>query len=272
MPYCRKCGKEIGEDAKYCPACGSAVGAAEVRYSKPTRGSTAGKVIAVIFGGLLLLVSFSIFAGGAALTWAQGTLTDPQGFMLSKPVRLQTGSYALALQNLDIHMEPSAMRGIWNPTPADILTIKLTASSNDPSKDIFIGVARSADAANYLNGISYEEVQRLSWSYSPWDEEIPAVTYVPHSGSPPTRPPSTVTFWVVSAHGAGEQTIEWVPSTGTYWIVAMNADLLKDVDIDVQLGAKIPILRGIGNGLLVAGIIGLIASGLIVYYGAVRRW
>jgi hypothetical protein len=272
MPYCRKCGKEVGEDAKYCPACGSAVDTSKVRYSKPRRGSTAGKVIAVIFGGLLILVSFGVLAGGAALIWAQGALTDPQGFMISKPVRLQTDSYALALQNLDIHMEPSVMRGIWNPTPADILTIKLTASSNDPSKDVFIGVARSVDAADYLNGISYEEIRNLSWNYNPWDGEMPTVTYVPHSGSPPTRPPSTVAFWVASAHGAGEQTIEWVPSTGTYWIIAMNADVLADVDIDVRLGAKIPILSGIGDGLIVAGVIGLVASGLIIYYGAVRRW
>jgi hypothetical protein len=272
MPYCRKCGKEIGEDARYCPACGAAVGASEAMYSKPARRSAGGKILALIFGGLLLLVSFSILAGGAALMWAQDTMTTPEGFMMSKPIRLQTSSYALDVQSLDIHMEPGALRGIWNPTPADIITLKLVASSNDPSKDVFIGIARAEDAADYLNGVSYEEIQRLSWDYSPWEEGVPAVTYVPHPGSPPTRPPSTVTFWTASAHGSGEQTIEWVPATGSYWIVAMNADVLKDVDIDVQLGAKIPILSGIGDGLIVAGIIGLVASGLIIYYGAVRRW
>ena len=26
MPYCRKCGKELSEGARYCPACGSQVG------------------------------------------------------------------------------------------------------------------------------------------------------------------------------------------------------------------------------------------------------
>ncbi len=272
MPYCRRCGKEVGEGDRYCPACGAAVDTSGAVYRRPARGSSAGKIIALIFGGLLLLVSFGILAGGGAIMWVQSTMTTPEGFMMSGPFRLHTSSWALAVQNIDIGMDPNIMRGVWTPTMADILTIKLTATSNDPSKDIFIGIAPADDAAAYLNGVSYDEIQSLSWQYSTSQGSIPTVTYVPHPGSAPTRPPSTVTFWTASAHGSGTQTIEWVPTSGTYWVVAMNADVLKDIDIDAQLGAKIPILSGIGDGLIVAGIVGLVAACLIIYYGAVRRW
>jgi len=272
LPYCRRCGKEIGEDVKYCPSCGAAVDAAEAIYRKPARGISVGKILALIFGGLLLLVSFGIIAGGGAIIWAQNTMMTPEGFMMSGPFRLHTSTWALAVQNIDIGMDPDAMKGIWEPTMADIVTIKLMASSNDPSKDVFIGIASAEDAEAYLNGVSYDEIQKLSWQYSPWQGGVPTVTYTLHSGSPPTQPPSTVTFWAASAHGSGEQTIEWVPKSGTYWIIVMNADVLKDIDINMQLGAKVPILSGIANGLIVGGIIGLVVGCLIIYYGAVRRW
>ena len=37
MIYCTKCGKEMPEGTKYCPACGSAVG--EPEYSAPAGGN-----------------------------------------------------------------------------------------------------------------------------------------------------------------------------------------------------------------------------------------
>lgn len=50
----------------------------------------------------------------------------------------------------------------------------------------------------------------------------------------------------------------------------MNADGSADVDIDMQLGVKIPILLAIGGGLLTGGFITLVIGGLIIYFGAYR--
>ncbi len=47
----------------------------------------------------------------------------------------------------------------------------------------------------------------------------------------------------------------------------MNADGSAGIDLDMRFGAKVPILRTIGNGLMVGGVITLIIGGLIIYYG-----
>ncbi len=81
MPYCSKCGTQIGEDSKFCPSCGTAVGAAPKKGEKDeknekdekdeksekqeksekgekeesTSGRIVGGLIVIILGVLLLL-------------------------------------------------------------------------------------------------------------------------------------------------------------------------------------------------------------------------
>jgi hypothetical protein len=67
------------------------------------------------------------------------------------------------------------------------------------------------------------------------------------------------------------QTLEWEPEEGNFWFVVMNADGSSDVDVDMQIGARIPFLRYIGNMLLAGGFISLVVGGLIIYVGVFRR-
>jgi len=54
-------------------------------------------------------------------------------------------------------------------------------------------------------------------------------------------------------------------------IVVMNADGSQGVDVEVQLGAKVPGLAGLGNLLLAGGTLGVLVGGLVIYLGAVRN-
>ncbi len=94
--YCRKCGKELQEGARFCPSCGAEVAPA-AQGSQPAGGvartplpAVGGArfasfgVIALIVGGIIaVVVAFVIFAsGGASLS---GTYTTSDGsFLVTK--------------------------------------------------------------------------------------------------------------------------------------------------------------------------------------------
>jgi uncharacterized membrane protein len=51
----------------------------------------------------------------------------------------------------------------------------------------------------------------------------------------------------------------------------MNDDGSAGVDMNIVLGAKVPLLFGVGVGILVAGVIALFISILMIYFSARRR-
>lgn len=270
MPYCRECGAELGEDAKFCPVCGAPVTPPRVEYGRvevSRRRWTVGRILALIFGGLILLTGFGLLVGGGALLWVNTDLTDNEGFITTKGHRLERGSYAIVFQHVNIQMgEVVGERGVWKPSPSDFVTIKLTGSSNDPSKNVFIGIAEESDAEAYLSGVQYDEVTRLRVSSSGSLD----VEYKTHSGDTVPSDPASQTFWTVSEHGAGTQTLEWAPETGSYWIVMMNEDGSAGVDLTVNFGARVPMLSTIGRALFAGGVIATIMGGVIVYLGVHR--
>jgi hypothetical protein len=196
---------------------------------------------------------------------------------MSREVRLQSDSYAMVIQDMNIDIDVDVPADIWAPKPGDFVTVKLEGMSNDPSKELFIGIARDTDASEYLKNVEYDRVLfDPSWD----DARAPgprggirfSVSRLTHPGVAPSQAPGSLWFWEASATGSGPQTILWEPHAGNFWVVVMNADGSEDVDLHMQLGAKIPILRMIGGGLLAAGFVTLGVGGFIVYYGAFRPW
>lgn len=271
MPYCKKCGKEIDENAVFCSHCGTPVKASDVVYRRPRSPRwNLGSILAVFFGGVIILVSIGLLVGGGVVIWAQSTFSDSEGFLISSESRLQSGSYAMVLQGVDINMDVDVPDYIWTPKPGDFVTVKLVGRSNDPSKEVFIGIARDTDASGYLNSVEYDLIVGPSWDYKPLRGVRFSVSYSNHPGVAPSQAPTSLTFWEASVTGSGTQTLEWEPENGSFWIVVMNADGSADVDLDMQFGVKVPILRTIGSWLLTGGFITLGIGGFIIYYGAYR--
>jgi len=270
VPYCEKCGKEIDEDAAFCIHCGAPVEARGVVYRRPrSPGWNAVSILAVVFGGLLILVSFGLLVGGGAIIWVQSTFSDSEGFLMSRETRLQSDSHAMVLQEVNINIDVPSH--VWTPKPSDLVTVKLVGRTNDPSKEMFMGVAQDTEASRYLSSVEYDQISiDPSWNEKPWRGVSFSASYNNHPGGAPSQPPTSMTLWDASASGSGAQTLNWEPSTGSFWVVVMNADGSSDVDIDMQLGVKIPILLAIGGGLLTGGFITLVVGGLIIYFGAYR--
>lgn len=267
MPYCPKCGTEIGEDVKFCPKCGTEIQATGVVYRRASPGSHLGRVLALIFGGFILLVAFGLVAGGSVLIWSQNAMTDSQGFMVARPGTFSVGSYAIVQSNININMGNEWM---MSPRTQDIVTLKLEGASNN-GKAIFIGVGRQSDVQNYLNGVNIDKLIQYSWRYDPWNNGGGTPTYQTISGGVPSSPPTSQSFWIEQASGTGTQMMTWTPTSGDYWILVMNADGSKVVDLDMQLGVRVTVLNWVGWGLVIGGIIAGLVGFIIVYYGAIRR-
>jgi hypothetical protein len=223
-----------------------------------------GKVILLVTGVLVLLLTVGLLFAGGALVWVSNSQTDSDGFFNTSSIVLERDSYALVVPSINIDVETM---GLWEWS--DFFTLKVEGSSNDGAGGIFLGVARDADIDSYLNGVEYDEISRLTIHH---DDAAPYnIEFTKKHGSSIPANPATQTFWIVSAHGTGTQSLEWSPETaGSYSIVLMNEDASRGVDFNVIVGAKVPLVFAIGLGLLGGGVVGLVIGGLMIYL-AVRR-
>lgn len=264
MPYCQKCGVAIDENAKYCFSCGAYLDGEEGRMEQRKVRSGGTRIVLLVFGAIIILVSLGLFVGGGALLWVNTSLVDSEGFITTSAHQLEKDSYAITFQHIDINMgEVVGDWGVWRPSPSDFVTVKLTCSSNNPSKNVFIGIGEESDVEAYLFNVYYHEVT----SFSVPRLESLVVEYTTHPGDSITSIPESQTFWTISAYGAGPQTLEWEPEVGSFWIVLINEDGSAGLDLSLTLGIKIPLLSTIGLVLLFLGGIALMFGGIMVYIG-----
>jgi hypothetical protein len=265
LPFCPKCGAEMPENAAFCPKCGTPVQVAGVVYRKDSTGWPVGRVFAFIFGGFILVLAMGLIMGGGAILWSQSALTDQAGYMITPPTRLNVASYAIVEDKIDITMNSGWM---MNPSTSNIISLKVSVTSND-QVPIFVGIAHQQHAQNYLNNVNIDKLVSYSWTSSSSDDEAPV--YETITGGAPSSPPTAQSFWVAKSSGAGTQSLTWTPTSGEYWVVVMNADGSKMVDVNAQVGARVTILRWVGWGLLIGGLLVALAGVAAIYFGAIRR-
>jgi hypothetical protein len=153
---------------------------------------------------------------------------------------------------------------VWGWDLGDLATFKVEGSTNDPSKQLFIGVARESDLDTYLSGVEYDEMTQFHIYPD-------SVDYQNHPGSAVPGAPISQTFWTSSTSGTGPQSLEWELEPGSHSLVLMNGDGSAGIDISIKLGAKVPWLLAVGIGLLVGGAAVLSISILMIYFSARRR-
>jgi hypothetical protein len=216
----------------------------------PSRWS-AGRIIAAILAGLLLLTGFGVLVGGAAMSLAATVLRDDDGFITSPRVDWRSEGYAVRTESAEIHIDAGAV-----DMPDRLIgDVRVTA---DPASDagVFIGLARTEDVDGYLAGVAQSVVDDA------WADEEADMAFV--DGGPPEAAPGDVDFWEVSASGQGEQSITWEPRNGDWTLVVMNGEGTTPVDAEVTVGAEAPVVGTVGVVLIISGlvIIGLGGLGL----------
>ena len=220
----------------------------------PTRWGP-GRIVALVFGVLLLLPGLAFAMGGGLLLGAdQSARTD--GFLFSSTDGFSTSGFALTSDRIDLSTGAD-----WVPVSAALGSARAEVTPADRSTAIFVGVAPAAEGSAYLGGVARTVINDLGTTSS--DER-----FVP--GAPPTGAPGDQTFWVAQVSGTGTQRLDWTPTQGDWIFVVMNADGSAGVAMDARIGATVPALGGLAWGVLVGGLF-LVVIGVLLLVLAIRR-
>jgi hypothetical protein len=227
--------------------------AAEAIEAAPRGGRGAGGVAMVVVGSIAALLAFILLVGGCAAVVVDRAQRDDDGFLMSPTEDFSTATYAISSENADIDFDGPD----WVTT--DFLgTVRIRSESERP---VFVGIAREADVAEYLDGVERAVVTEIG--------EEPE--YSDRPGGAPEGRPADQTFWAASATGAGEQTLEWEPEDGSWNVVLMNADGSRGVAAELSIGGELDPLVWIGVGLLIGGALLAAVAALAITAGIRRR-
>jgi uncharacterized protein DUF4389 len=216
-------------------------------------GWTAGRVVAVVIGALLVLCSIGLLGGGAGATWAT-TAHRHGGYVDLGTQTYRTTGHALASPQIELYTNSAGLdvaQSLFGK-----VRLNVTATDGTP---VFAGIARSAAAGSYLSGVAYATVTGMNAGHP---------SYTGHPGGPPVVPPSRAGIWAVRAAGPGTQTLIWPVASGHWTVIAMNASGSAPVSVRVNAAATLPALPWIATGLLIGGVLFLAAGVLLIAFPA----
>jgi uncharacterized protein DUF4389 len=216
--------------------------------SRPRSATWGGRrITATALATIGSLVGVALIAAGGAATVFDQTQRDATGYLMTQATPYSTASYAL-------ESDPVSAGGVGGAIARDLLgTIRITAQSSRP---VFVGIAPANAVDAYLAGVAHAKLVVPGGRTS----GLPVV-----AGGAPITPPAAQRFWVADATGAGVRTLTWKARTGTWQVVAMNADGAREVASDLSIGATFPDLGTVGIGALGAGILILLLGSATLY-------
>jgi hypothetical protein len=180
---------------------------------------------------------------------------DNSGYFTTNTRQYQTPTYAISTESLDVG-------GITGALGDRLVRLRLTVTSNDASKPLFIAIARTEDVDRYLAQVEHDELEDM-------DSDASGIDYRPRDGGAPPQLPATQNIWRAHTTGTGTQTISWPVEEGHWSAVVMNADGSRNVSIDAQLAARVSHVWWIVIGVFVVGGL-LLAGGCALVYRGVR--
>ena len=215
-------------------------------YAAPTRDRT-GPVVALVAGSMGAFVAFLLIAAASALLWAGDYKTD-DGYYTTDSHTYASPTRALVTESLDVGSDVPD----WLNRSDRLGSLRI-----DPAGlGAFVGIARTSDVNAYLDGVAHDEIADLD--YDPFSLDT---TRRAGEGRPAV--PAAQTFW--AATSTDGRALDWKVRKGEWSVVAMNADGTPGVSVDAKVGAKLPLIGGLGWGLAIPGaVLGLVAIALIV--------
>ena len=198
-----------------------------------------GPALAIVGGSIAAVVSILLIGLSLVSFWASDFHTTAS-HTYSTPTR------ALATQSLDVGT------GVPGWLDGHLGTIRV-----DPKgTGAFVGVARTADVDAYLDQVGHDEITDLD--YDPF-----SIDTARRAGEGRPAMPTAQTFWAATSTGGDR--LQWKVREGDWTVVMMNADASPGVHVDAKVGAKLPILGGLGWAFALGGaLVGLGAIATIV--------
>ncbi len=199
------------------------------------------RILMGMLGVVGLVVATSLLFGGGSLLLLDATLADEDGFINSVPFEIEVDGYAVVAGPAEIELTPDVPVNL-----GAIATLRIQATHEDPELGVFVGIANAGAVDTYLGGVPHAIVEDL-------DDEAFSLTYrIDASGEAPGAP-AEQPFWIGSTFGPGLQTLEWEIESGDVSFVVMNTDAADGLSFEAVVGARVPLIRPVGTGLLIGG-------------------
>ena len=212
-------------------------------------GWTAGRVVTLVVGSLIVLSGLMVAGTGATLAVVDHDRRDSDGFLMSPTERLDTDTFAIASEDGSVQTDDVSD---WLPD-AVLGDVRLRAGSADGG-ELFLGIARSEDAAAYLADVRHDVVTGI---------EDSGPVYEAIAGRAPGSAPIDESIWVVS-DVAAEPEVTWAVEDGRWTVVLMNPDGSARVAADLRVGAEIPALQTLVGILLAVAALLLLLGAVLV--------
>ena len=220
-----------------------------------------GRVLLLVFGGLVTLVALGLLIAGGLLGWAHAFARDSDGYVTTQTKRLSTPTFALTSGTIDLGTDPVDE----NFDVGDLATVRVRATGSEGAP-VFVGIGRQRDVDRFLQRVAHDEI--VDADISGVDPRDVDVHYRRIPGTVTPAPPADQTFWDASASGAGTQTVTWDLRSGDWSVVVMNTNAAAGVTVDASIGAKADWLLPAAIALLIAGAIALAVGILMIVLGA----
>jgi hypothetical protein len=218
---------------------------------------TAGRLVALIIGILLLLPAIGLLLGGGVLLWADRTHRTG-GYVMSGSESFTSSGFALTSERIHLSTGPG-----WVPLSAALGTARLHVTGVDPSRAIFVGIAPVDAVTGYLGGVRRTVVNDIG-------NAATAGSQVTIQGGAPAGPPTAQTFWTAQVSGPGRQQLSWAPAQGNWTLVVMNADGSAGVAVQARIGATAPGLTRLAWSLIGGGLLLTVIAVLLIVFAARR--
>lgn len=223
---------------------GGSGGAGRLPRPEPAGGWTAGRVVTVIIGSVLVLVSLGLLGGGGTLVWA-GQALRHDGYVTTGTAAYSTRGYALASEHVGLGW------GLLLTGLVGDVRLRVTAAS--PDRAVFVAIGPADRVAAYLSGTAYATVTGTGTG-----------GLAVHDGAGRPVPPRTAGIWVAQAAGTGTQVLRWTAQEGDWMAVAMNPDGSAGVAVHADAGVSAPGLSRLAVELITSGIVlGALSAALI---------
>jgi hypothetical protein len=210
----------------------------------PAGGWTAGRIVTLIIGSVLALISLGFLGGGGTLLWA-GQALRHDGFLTTATSAHSTSGYALASDRVSLH---------WGLLLTGLVgDVRVRVTSVSPDRPVFVAIGPADRVAAYLSGTPYATVTGTG-----------AGGLAVHDGPGRPAPPLTAGIWSAQATGTGTQVLRWTAQDGAWTVVAMNQDGSAAVAVRADAGVSAPGLLRLALRLIVGGVIlGALSAALI---------
>ena len=220
----------------------------------PTPTVEGRRVVRLVLGSVALLFALASIGSAIAAIVGLETNRDATGYLVTHTHHYQTSSYALSTQSLNVG-------GVTGALETRLLRLRIAATSDDATKPLFMGIARTADVNRYLARVQHDELRDIG--FDPFK-----VVYRRLGTGAPAALPSAQTFWQTRTTGTGTQTISWPVKNGHWSAVVMNADGSRTVGVDAQLAARLSGAWWFVAALLAIGALSLVGGIALVRSGA----